>query len=401
MRHEYNELVTRVLTQQSPNGLLATAANHIAERTDLMRQDQQILDHILKNTYNSGAHDDISGAGLQRKITSYVYRELKTFQAFDSYKSGLTNDMPAQIYNHKMSYLLQSVLNDFTADEGVVVRLFANDFAPEPSFYAHLPTLRTNTYWGSTRGVMYSAKQICAVFATSSIGCADFVDSSIFHSTPCSALPAYLINSGSKFITQLENKSVFSFVHSGYAFGGQRQEAQQYQFGPEDCSSILSNWLSQAQTPSFYRSAANQLSTVHQLYWWRAQQTGHFIIDRLTYNQQIESICNIYYKSAIAQSAQQKWLMPNDVFLLRTFAKANGNPDLNCAGGGHTGIVIDRDPDEPSKVLIFECARDLESENPEAGIWGPAGCGIGSFSANYEQIVDDRIKRTMFLRPRC
>jgi len=402
MREHYDPLITASMGE---NLLVYTAGIHIQERTEAMRNDQLALVEELKVNADNGLLADESGDSLQSRVLKYLKYEINVMYDLDRKNKQL--HILDQIASNKMHSILSKVQEEFlTGTESALASLALGEFKPEPSFDVTWPILRTDSYWGSTRGVVGSAKLISVIFATTTKDIANYAETSIAHVTPELCLPQFFIESDSKFyMTTANNIPAFGFVHGGYAYGGQRNERVRYKFGPEDCSSMVANWLDTAKKSSDeYQAATHQFSTLHQLYAWRAKQKqpDGFMIDREVFHKDMEAHFEGLFQEAI--TADQA--IGGDVYLRRNFNNVNGDPDHNSVGSGHTGVVIGKDPDDDSRVLIFECARDMESLNTAHEEFGAAGAGVGSFSAQYEEKYHDtrfkmdRTKRTMFLRPR-
>lgn len=343
MRNEYDQQ----LSFARQNSKLANNAyTHIYDRTEAMRIDQLEIAQKLGEDYENLTLD-ASGAQLQAQLRNFVYQEREYFKLFDISKSMLA--LPYQVSFNKMNFILSKVYNEIISDTDATsfIRLAQGKLEADETF-DHFPVLRTKTYWGSNQGTIENAKLLCMRFAFSEESILDYAESSIAHVTPCINLTLPIVkNTNSKFFVPIDGTAGFGFVHGGYAFGGQRGENIKYKFGPEDCSSMVENLLEQTINQSEYTAAKKQFSTLDLLNAWYGNKNLHNL-----------------------QSVRQDHVTAGDIFLLRT------------ATSGHTGIVIDRDPDDKSKVLIFECARDME-----IGL-GNAGAGVGSFSA----------KQAMFLR---
>ena len=404
MHSEYDDQIEKAMLQHP---LAYKAGKHILWRTRAMQRDQRKLASQLQLEYENGQYQDMSGAELQKTAVNYLDRELEHIRLFDIARrapDGLP--LPPQVSVHKLNIILPKVKAEFASDEDGDAgfhQLVQGVFNPDASFLAKWPVLRTESYWGSNKGTIESAKMLCFKFATSADTIATYAKTSIAHVTPTVNLPSTFQNSGSKFFTNTNVSGVwvpsFGFVHGGYAFGGQRGELKHFEFGPEDCSSIVHNWLDASVYKMPYNKPAilDQFSTIDQLYAWRkTQKRGLYFIDRTPEATKWSE----YLKTTIQGQISAQKVKPGDIYLLRSALKINGSPDTHAKGSGHTGIVIGNDPDDASRVLVFECARDMEAEDPQKNIWGCAGAGIGSFQKIYEKERDDKIDRTMFLRPK-
>lgn len=396
---------TLIETAKMHSPLVDVAAKHTACRTNAMRRDQLKLVNSLRSSYEVQTQD-LSGAALQKQVVNYLETELKNYKEFDvARKQSGAPILPFQVSFHKMSFILEKTHEFFNSEEDgshAFHNLAQGIFEPEDSFWQKYPMLRTNTYFGSNTATLESAKMLCFRFATSRETIQTYAQTSITHVTPTEHLPTIFQNSNSKFFTHIKVKGKlvpgFGFVHGGYAFGGQRREPRQLEFGPEDCSSIVHNWLDSSIYRLPYRAPVHtQFSTADELRAWRQRgQRGLYFIDK----NPAASTWDEYFKKTIDKPITAKHTQAGDLILIRT-AQSDKDFDSHAAGSGHTGVVIGDDPVDASKVLIFECARDMEAENPEKNIWGNAGVGVGSFSKQYhEETLDNKTRRTMFLRPK-
>lgn len=396
MPYEYYDDIVKDAIEK--NDLVQKTAKHILFRTQNMKAVQHKMAFQLRLAHENGVYEELSGVALQKKVVGYVEDEIKYFSAFNAEKRTEKPALPFQVDYHRMHVILPAVAASFASEEDgsrAFHDVTQGQFKPDESFDVNWPALRTNSYWGSNKGVIESAKLMCVRFATSSDTIKDYMTTAIGHVTPCPNLPVSFQSSGSKFYTPIDVKGTlqpgFGFVHGGYAFGGQRDEFHQYEFGPEDCSSMLHNVMESSVSKKFYSAAASsQFSTPDMLFAWRRhQKAGTFHIDKAPWSQYV-------YDNTQAVSVES--LQPGDLFLMRKSAQSDGNPDTHAKGGGHTGVVIGDDPQNRANVLILECARDMERENPKENIWGCAGAGVGSFPKAYEQTQEGNITRTMFLR---
>jgi len=122
----------------------------------------------------------------------------------------------------------------------------------------------------------------------------------------------------------------FAFVHSGYAFGGQRLEdryADGKALGPEDCSSWIAK-LAQAET---------EFSTIDQLYTYRMglPEESRGFIDPDWHSTQYAKTQNVLSPVVVKDVND---IHPGQVFAFRDFDSAD---HLNSSGvSGHTALVL-------------------------------------------------------------
>lgn len=390
------EIAALVANAAINNPLVAIAAEHVENRIDLMSVDQRIIASKLKIDSDNNILADVSDRDVVARLHAFVNAETQYINAFDSERKIQGVAFPEQISTHKMLLILKYIKKELTENSADVIGKFVHGgFEPSESFSDKYPLLSTDSYWGNITSVVGTAMLLGSRFTFSKETIADYYQTSIAHATPCANMPLSFVNSGSKFsMRDVSGNTYFGFIHGGYAFGGQRGEPVQYEFGPEDCSSIVAKWLHKATKGRTDYSRVNQFSTSHMLHHWRAMQTGEFTIDRNIYTSAIQN----EFTASLPSYSTVENVKAGDIYLMRTFRNSNGNPDLNHVGSGHTGIVIDYVPGDRTKVLTFETSRDMESHNAEAGVFAPAGFGIAMHDASYEKKDEVRTVRTMFLR---
>lgn len=153
------------------------------------------------------------------------------------------------------------------------------------------------------------------------------------------------------------------FVHSGYAFGGQRFEtryADGKEWGPEDCSS----WIAKIVESDF------PFSTIDQLYTYRMslpeENRGYVDPDWLQSpdSQILEYLTPVTIHNPIED------IQPGQVFTFRNFAEGE-NHDISGGIGGHTTLVLG--VRENGNVVSLGYARNM----PEI-----EGFGIQEFQWN-------------------
>lgn len=155
----------------------------------------------------------------------------------------------------------------------------------------------------------------------------------------------------------------FSFVHSGYSYGGQRDTAYRYKegtklFGPEDCSS----WISKLS------GSPIQFSTIDQLYSYRLRILKDFGItlgavpDDYAATQTPTTMGELF--DPVMVKDPQKDIRPGQIYAHRSYdLTADSTKQGPGTKGGHTGVVLDFiSSGKESNVVILAYGRDMPNE---------------------------------------
>lgn len=171
-----------------------------------------------------------------------------------------------------------------------------------------------------------------------------------------------------------------AFIHSGYAFGGYRNESR-YRYqppdflgksnGPEDCSSFIGKLT----------LAVDQMSTVDLWKRWQYRREG-YPSDQVWENSKIGKLLINKYTVTEPDNIQ-----PGDIWATRSF-DINTDPEMKGFGkGGHTVLVIDNKNQQEITGLGFNRDMPLFIE----------GFGKQTFP-KYPKEGDG--KRILFFRPK-
>ena len=172
----------------------------------------------------------------------------------------------------------------------------------------------------------------------------------------------------------------FAYIHSGYAFGGYRNETR-YPYqppellgkpnGPEDCSSFIGKLT----------FGVDQMSTADLWKRWQYQRAG-YPRDQVWENSTIGKLLIDNYEVIEASEVQ-----PGDIWATRSF-DINIDPEMKGDGkGGHTVLVIDNENQQEITGLGFNRDMPLFIE----------GFGKQTFP-KYPKEGDG--KRILFFRPK-
>ncbi len=386
--------------------LINTYAEHVEQRTAAMQnQFISLSNDLIKNWEHNQQLHDLSSKKLQEKLLAYIDTEIAHVAAFDAArKKEGAPWLHFQISSHKLSFVLSKIREQLVGEENEsrVLSLVSGYFRPDKTFKDRYPLLRTDSFFGSNTATYEAYKLFCATFAFTDLYIDHFKSSSLAHVTNSDHLPECWINSGSKFCGKAGGPG-FGFPHAGYAFGGHRDENEQREFGPQDCSSLLFRLIGETTKRKNSHLKPILMSTQHQLFAWRYRQYNDYM--QINYSKDDYSASVRQYGDSIfaTETPNIETVAPGDIYFKRTAIKSNTPFDLHSNGGGHTGAVIGHDLVDPNKVLIFECARSLEDEkidpeNRANSIWGTGGAGIGSVNGIYEENTETKETRNMFLR---
>ncbi len=165
----------------------------------------------------------------------------------------------------------------------------------------------------------------------------------------------------------------FVFVHSGYAFGGYRDEDRYKDgklFGPEDCSS----WISKLCNCDI------EFSTIDLLYTYRAQVEGNldYIAPDWVNSRAATALFETFSPVKIIDPFTD--IQPGQILVFRKFETADHTQDAGM--GGHVALVLG--VTEEGQVVTLNYQRDMPDKE---------GFGIGLFDAQ-----SDDTKEVFFLK---
>lgn len=196
-----------------------------------------------------------------------------------------------------------------------------------------------------------------------------FVDSSaLAHVTP---IPDFIADDvlGSQFkehfnfyFSDMDTPSGLAFVHSGYAFGGQREETRYGDegklFGPEDCSS----WIGKIV------DCEHPLTTIDELYLSRMLTGEGVVPNHWLYDTECLEVAK-FLDVVDVHSIDD--IQAGQIYSIRNVAI---DDQIGIGSGGHTGIVLG--PINEAEVLVLSYSREM----PEI-----EGFGVSSFPIQSDE----------------
>lgn len=353
----YEEIIEDA-TEKSP--LVLEAARQISQRTAQMRKDQQAILESFKIDHDLGTYDDLSAKNLRDTAQSSQTQSLEQIKLFNA---QLSSTDFFQLRFNKMALIVEQTIQLFSHKSfthHLSQGLRPNIFDYETTY---IPIQGSINFWGNNDATIFSNALIgmrLALHPQESIQ--QYMHTAIAHVIPATLPEGYAT---SRYAYNHDGKTGFGVVHGGYAFGGQRLENvfAPKKFGPEDCSS----WVAKLT------KSATEWSTQDLLCAYR----------KLTDNGIVpagwdSSVLGQEYRTTYETTVKPENIQPGDIYLSRSFNTAFGDPDTNLGSGGHTGVVVNADPNNPGRVLIFGFNRDMERQNKSIGAYGVAGAGIES-----------------------
>lgn len=221
------------------------AQTEIRMRQAAIREEQDTLLNLISDQA-SDLQADLSEKARAEQVRARLAADITYFNVFSGILSSLPPDQKKNIHpsvkTHKMGEILTHVMEAFADDEiistlasGKIPTSYAQGRSDE-SFPKIIRDERPEAFWGTSKPTYLSAAILTLYFELFKTKIKNsLLDSAIVHIAP---LPAGI---------SLDERSSYSFhsniafVHSGYAFGGQRFQTAKA-FGPEDCSS----WIEKA-----------------------------------------------------------------------------------------------------------------------------------------------------------
>jgi len=144
----------------------------------------------------------------------------------------------------------------------------------------------------------------------------------------------------------------FAYVHSGYAYGGHRNE-QRYPdgklYGPEDCSS----WAAKIT------GCPIPFTTADQLYFYRLKLEKDFIAEEWKKGSECQHMGNLF--DVVNVRDPQRDILPGQIYCHRDF-DINQDPAMENTLGtsGHTGLILGfQSNGEDSQIVILNYSRDM------------------------------------------
>jgi hypothetical protein len=237
----------------------------------------------------------------------------------------------------------------------------------------------TDTIYGSSKGTFLKTAALTTLLVSDGkthlyqanylplLGASSWVDASaIAHVTPLPEsidLRRCIEKDYSKYTYIFDDyapsTSGFTFIHSGYAFGGHRDESRYPNgklFGPEDCSS----WVAKLCASKI------QFSTVDQLFHYRNclirnnEENEGILTDSSWANSGTELEMTRLFDAAKIKDPQRD-ILPGQLYVHRNFNEDKIEDIYNSPGkAGHTGLVLGFNSDgKDSKIITMAYGRDM------------------------------------------
>lgn len=370
------ELDSLVQHAQQASPLVQLALTHAFVYNQSLHAEQQALFELAKSQYSHYPQQDFHL--LQNEILERIDADIAYVQELNavlkSYPAGDDiGDVTWSLKTNKMALILEGA-KDLILDDAVLTSLL-NGTCPQMLDCAmHHPVILgdTDSIYGSSESTFLSAALIelnlTLLGEQATLSDLSHVTyhgietntvwmdySALAHITPIPELVSLdnlsdgFFSDFSFFYSDDVTSQGLVFIHSGYAFGGQRGETRDLPvdyIGPEDCSS----WVAKLTQCDF------ELSTIDQLFTYRISlpeaAQGIIYADWLD-SSKPAAMQSIYSPVYI----EDPWLdiQPGQVFAYRDF----DSPDHATSAGiaGHTGIVLGMSDAGMVQVLCF--SRDM------------------------------------------
>ncbi len=387
---QQKKLYAEMLETGASNPIVASAIAEMRLRQQAIKQEQDSLLHINKEITEQ-LFADMSGDAFAKKVRQDSAQDKGYIEDFNKRLSTIPdlerNQIPWAVRTNKMALTTDGVIDGarttiFGADETNIVRLAIGVLPREcTNEIDKFPVPGPGEFWGTAKVTYLSYALLAVNFSLCGKTIQEIpLTSAITHVSP---LPVGIaLNPNCRFSYSAETLaykfSCFGYVHSGYSFGGYREDEKRLHygkpFGPEDCSS----WVAKTTKCPILFSTADQLCT------YRATLPSHlqtsFIPPEWLSGKEAQDMVTRY--DAVTSSDVQ----PGDIFLSRTF-KRDLDPSTNLGAGGHTGIVLSK---SESAVTILGFNRDMPNID---------GFGIQEFPL-YPVPTAENMKLIMFQRVR-
>ncbi len=316
--------------------------------------------------------EDVSGEAFAREVKIGLTNDLEAIEKANVLIAGYPNkgNIHFSIRFNKMEGALSEVKKIFGEDESVVVKLAEGKF---PSNYDNIVTTlpdadNKDSFYGTSKPTFLSTALLSVNFTlnNTTINDIDIIKSGITH---VALLPEdFKLPENYRFkYTKNSDHDGFGFVHSGYAFGGYRNQEKLYPNGkalaPEDCASWLTKLLSCSHIVStadqYIASKMNTSQGFEASKNWETQPMAQYLINNF-------------------ENISPENIHAGDIYLHRRFKEdTHSNGDFGI--GGHTSIILGST--EPGKVLTMSANREMPSCE---------GMALQSFNLNLNDNFDPK-----------
>lgn len=243
------EMYKKLLEEQS-NPMLTAAIAQMRLRQHAIKTEQ---DTLLANNKIALEEKDISVKELVEKIKADVRRDQEYINKFDAIVKMLEasdtpkfNAVPWAVRTNKMNLIIEGARTKIFGEDETNIMHLVNGKLPTgiDNEVNEFPVLGSGRFWGTSKPTYLSYGILAVNFSLSGHTIQNIpLTSTITH---VAALPVGIaLDPACRFFYHAETCAstfpCFGYVHSGYSFGGYREDEQRLHydklFGPEDCSS--------------------------------------------------------------------------------------------------------------------------------------------------------------------
>lgn len=346
-----SELLMMIERARMQSQLAATALNDYTCYNQAVYADQTYLLNLNQQLWQT-RQQSIDSKALQKSVLEKVTFDLAAITQFNAQLAPLPAadfaDLTWALKSNKMENILQGaqqLISDDVVFETLLTGHFPASFQNGPAFPVVIGAV--DSVWGNSQNTYLSAAIVEINLALrdqnshvqdilSEVDTLWLDNAAIIHVTPIAELvPEQAImdfSSSSFYFSDPLTPQGFAFIHSGYAFGGQRGEHRyddEKDLGPQDCSS----WLAKLTGTDY------AFSTIDQLFTYRLslpeEEQGY--IDATWLDSEGANIMQALFTPV--QVADPFYdIQPGQVMAFRHFADSD---HLHSTGdSGHTVLVI-------------------------------------------------------------
>lgn len=318
------------------------------EQNDLLQKNQECLEEAK----------DISGAKLKSNYSEMVLQDKSYIQQFNkAIEAHNVVEEEYPITTNKTKLILDWLDGHPLNEDGEFTVRYDNTIS------TLLPILGNTEFWGSSLSTFHTATLLYRLRAITGNSFTQIMpmDSSIFHIAPLTkGLLSCLDNSllqNKNYIFQNGSDLGFGFIHSGFAFGGSRNQEWFYskyltypkddiesaKYFPHDCSSWIASIFKQK-----YSSSTDDLLCTYRILskstdfvpvGWDEQELAKELLDRF-----------------IPVDPFKERLQSQDIYVYRTFSPKY--PEQTSLGAtGHVGLIFSSPTN--NKLESIEFSRSM------------------------------------------
>lgn len=293
---------------------------------------------------------DVNFEAQSSDISSLISQDV---QILGSISPNITAEAHPALKTHKLNVILNKGLPKLLDNGQAIPSIFSGKLPFDNDVGDSLPTLGSGGYYGTGNPSYVSALlHYSALSLTLDPMIITGPHSAIYHKNP---LANSFSEAAGNFTWYDAKDNALIVPHSGYAFGGHRNQKTDNPFAPEDCTSLIGKYT----TPQITTTTADFMCTWNvntgEFGSWRPAEWGPEILTSL-------------YSPIRAQDAQT-----GDIYFHKLL---KDSPEKIVYAGGHAAIAFSKNCQEVSTI---GANRDLErefSDNPKVGM---EGIGFQSF----------------------